>query len=116
LKIKDLLNSIIDKSEKNENFEEHSQNYVSKRIKFDVLNGVKMGYPEIIGVIAIMILLSQGESGLVDSQKSMFIPFIYCLLKISQTISRFNFQFSFIKLNSEAYMKLTKLFDSGKND
>lgn len=95
-------------------FHKCSDEYSNKRISFDIYNGIKMGYPEIIGVIAVLIILISNKGNFSEELKSSYIAFFYSLLKIAQVLSRFNFHYSFVKLNNEAYVKIQKIFNKNE--
>ena len=90
---------------------EHSKDYMNNRIFFDILNGFKRAYPELIGICFVLLLLVFHDSNLVSTDKGKLITFFYFMLKISQTLSQFNFHYAFIRLNYEGYQHAAKFLE-----
>lgn len=115
-KLKDQMNnSFTEYLDKKENsygdVKGYARGYMGHRINFEILNGIKRAYPEIVGIAFIIILLVFHKDNLLLNDKGRLITFFYFMLKISQTLAQFNFYYSYVRLNYEGYEKAKKFFE-----
>lgn len=76
--------------------------YKKSRVEFDLLQGIKKSYPEIVGGVVIVFTLYSGQA---QSSQAYLVPFIYCLLKIAQSVANVNYYLAMINLNSRGARK-----------